>query len=220
MHALVESGSITRYFNSPKSFILGDVQYPAKIFSVWTASEKAAIGLYEVTFDNSNKKDEEFYINTNQSFTYDADAGTVTAAYGTATAKALADVNEVLTQRDVDNESAPEGTSAGDPMNDEKGNQIVTPGLKTKYKNHFNVVAASLLAPTDWYVVKATEVSDYSVPSAVTTYRAAVRTKVNAMETAIDNCANVEALITLLAYTKQDDGTVTRPLGEFPDKVV
>jgi len=220
MHALVESGSITRYFNSPKSFILGDVQYPAKIFSIWTASEKAAIGLYEVTFDDSNKKDETFYINTNQSFTYDADAGTVTAAYGTATAKTLADVNEVWTQQDVDNESAPEGTSAGDPMNDEKGNQIVTPGLKTKYKNHFNVVAASLLAPTDWYVVKATEVSDYSVPSAVTTYRAAVRTKVNAMETAIDNCANVEALITLLTYTEQDDGTVTRPLGEFPDKVV
>ena len=220
MHALVESGSITRYFNSPKSFILGDVQYPAKIFSVWTASEKAAIGLYEVTFDNSNKKDEAFYINTNQGFTYDADAGTVTAAYGTATAKALADVNEVWTQQDVDNESAPEGTSAGDPMNDEKGNQIVTPGLKTKYKTGFNLEAAGLLAPTDWYVVKATEVSDYSVPSAVTTYRAAVRTKVNAMETAIDNCANVEALITLLTYTEQDDGTVTRPLGEFPDEVV
>ncbi len=69
-------------------------------------------------------------------------------------------------------------------------------------------------------MVKATEVSDYSVPSAVTTYRAAVRTKVNAMETAIDNCANVEALITLLTYTEQDDGTVTRPLGEFPDEVV
>jgi hypothetical protein len=209
MHALVESGSITRYFNSPKSFILGDVQYPAKIFSVWTASEKAAIGLYEVTFDNSNKKDEEFYINTNQSFTYDADAGTVTAAYGTATAKRLADTT--WSQDDEDAGDLPDDKSVGD---------VKTEGLKTKYKNHFNVVAASLLAPTDWYVVKATEVSDYSVPSAVTTYRAAVRTKVNAMETAIDNCANVEALITLLTYTEQDDGTVTRPLGEFPDKVV
>jgi hypothetical protein len=209
MHALVESGSITRYFNSPKSFILGDVQYPAKIFSIWTASEKAAIGLYEVTFDDSNKKDETFYINTNQSFTYDADAGTVTAAYGTATAKALADTT--WSQDDKDAGDLPDDKSVGD---------VKVPGLKTKYKNHFNVVAASLLAPTDWYVVKATEVSDYSVPSAVTTYRAAVRTKVNAMETAIDNCANVEALITLLTYTEQDDGTVTRPLGEFPDKVV
>jgi len=205
MHALVESGSITRYFNSPKSFILGDVQYPAKIFSVWTASEKAAIGLYEVTFDNSNKKDEAFYINTNQSFTYDADAGTVTAAYGSATAKALADT--LFTAEDEENDLGVE-------------DEVKTTGLKTNHKNHFNVQAAGLLAPTDWYVVKATEVSDYSVPSAVTTYRAAVRTKVNAMETAIDNCANVAALITLLTYTEQDDGTVTRPLGEFPDKVV
>jgi hypothetical protein len=205
MYALVIDGSISRYFNYPKSFILGDIQYPAKIFSVWTASEKAAIGLYEVTFDDSNKKDEAFYINTDQSFTYDADAGTVTAAYGTATAKALADT--LFTAEDEENDLGVE-------------DEVKTTGLKTNYKKHFNVQAAGLLIKTDWYVVKATEVSDYSVPSAVTTYRAAVRTKVNAMETAIDNCANVAALITLLTYTEQDDGTVTRPLGEFPDEVV
>tara|TARA_R100001369_G_C3288955_1_gene163538 strand:+ start:73 stop:690 length:618 start_codon:yes stop_codon:yes gene_type:complete len=205
MHALVESGSITRYFNYPKKFILGDVQYPAKIFPVWTASEKAAIGLYEVTFDDSNKKDEAFYINTNQGFTYDADAGTVTATYGDATAKALADI--LFTAEDEENDLGVE-------------DEVKTTGLKTNHKKHFNVQAAGLLIKTDWYVVKANEVSGYSVPSAVTTYRAAVRTKVNAMETAIDNCANVAALITLLSYTEQDDGTVTRPLGEFPDEVV
>ena len=209
MYALVIDGSISKYFNYPKRFILGDIQYPAKIFSVWTASEKAAIGLYEVTFDDSNKKDEAFYINTDQSFTYDADAGTVTAAYGSATAKALADTT--WSQDDEDAGDLPDDKSVGD---------VKVPGLKTNHKNHFNVQAASLLATTDWYVTKATEVSDYSVPSAVTTYRAAVRTKVNAMETAIDNCANVNALITLLTYTMQDDGTVTRPLGEFPDEVV
>ena len=209
MYALVVDGSILRYFNYPKGFTLGDNQYPAGIFSKWSVAEKAAIGLYEVTFDNSNKLDEAFYINTNQTFTYDADAGTVTAAYGTATAKRLADTT--WSQDDEDAGDLPDDKSVGD---------VKTTGLKTNHKNHFNVEAAGLLAPTDWYVVKATEVSDYSVPSAVTTYRAAVRTKVNAMETAIDNCANVNALITLLTYTMQDDGTVTRPLGEFPDKVV
>ena len=209
MYALVIDGSISRYFNYPKGFTLGDLQYPADIFTKWSVEEKTAIGLYEVTFDNSNKLDEAFYINTNQTFTYDADAGTVTAAYGTATAKALADTT--WSQDDED---------AGDLPDDKSVNDVKTTGLKTNHKNHFNVQAASLLAPTDWYVTKATEVSDYSVPSAVTTYRAAVRTKVNEMETAIDNCANVNALITLLTYTMQDDGTVTRPLGEFPDKVV
>jgi hypothetical protein len=205
MYALVIDGSISRYFNYPKGFTLGDLQYPADIFTKWSVEEKTAIGLYEVTFDNSNKLDEAFYINTNQTFTYDADAGTVTAAYGTATAKALADT--LFTAEDEENDLGVE-------------DEVKTTGLKTNYKKHFNVQAAGLLIKTDWYVVKATEVSDYSVPSAVTTYRAAVRTKVNAMETAIDNCANVAALITLLTYTEQDDGTVTRPLGEFPDEVV
>ena len=91
MYAIITDGSISRYINHPKAVTIGDVQYPAKIFSVWSKSELNAIGIYEVTFDDSNKKDEKWYINTNQTYTYDASAGTVIAAYGTATAKAHAD---------------------------------------------------------------------------------------------------------------------------------
>ena len=69
-------------------------------------------------------------------------------------------------------------------------------------------------------MIKATDVESYSVPSNIATYRAAVRTKVNSMETSIDGCANVEALITLLSYTTNDAGVSSRPLGEFPDEVV
>ena len=64
--------------------------------------------------------------------------------------------------------------------------------------------------------VKATEVSDYSVPSNITTFRSAVRTKSNEMETAIDNASDAAALETLYTYTEQEDGSVTRPLGQFP----
>ena len=186
----------------------GDVKeglkYPKSIYTLWTEAERNANGIYTVEIDETNRKDEKFYINTD--ITYAFGSGKVTGSYGTATAKAIADVNEV--------------DGNGDPILDSDGNQIVNYGLKTKYKNQFNAQAAGLLAPTDWYVVKATEVSDYSVPSVITTYRAAVRTKVNAMETAIDGCANVEALITLLTYTTDSDGVTTRPLGEFPDEVV
>ena len=91
MYAIITDGSISKYVNHPKPVTIGDVQYPARIFSAWTASELAAIGIIEVTFDNSNKKEEKWYINTNQTYTYDASAGTVTASYGTATAKAHAD---------------------------------------------------------------------------------------------------------------------------------
>ena len=204
MFAQVIDGTITSFPKGNKGIQIGDFKYPKAIYSLWTEAERNTIGIYTVEIDWTNRKDETFYINTN--ITYAFGSGKVTGSYGTATAKAIADVNEV----DED----------GDPLLDSDGNQVVTYGLKTQYKNQFNLQAAGLLAPTDWYVVKATEVSDYSVPSAITTYRAAVRTKVNAMETAIDGCANVEALITLLTYVKQEDDTITRPLGEFPDEVI
>ena len=204
MFALVESGTITQFPKGNKGITLGDNQYPKSIYTLWTEAERNAIGIYTVEINETNRKDETFYINTDISYAFGS--GKVTGSYGTATAKAIADVNEV--------------DGNGDPILDSDGNQIVTFGLKTNYKNQFNTQAAGLLAPTDWYVVKATEVSGYSVPSAITTYRAAVRTKVNAMETAIDGCANVAALITLLTYVKQEDDTITRPLGEFPDEVI
>ena len=218
MFAVVESGSITSFPKGNKGIVVGDVKHPKTIFTLWTEAERNAIGVYTVEIDETNKKDETYYINTN--ITYAFGSGKVTGSYGTATAKAIADVNVVWIQAQIDAGQAPDGTSAGDAYNDADGNQVIIAGLKTQYKNQFNAQAAGLLAPTDWYVVKATEVSDYTVPSAITTYRAAVRTKINAMETAIDNCANVDALITLLTYTTDSDGVSSRPLGEFPDEVV
>ena len=207
MFAVVESGSITSFPKGNKGIVVGDVKHPKTIFTLWTEAERNAIGVYTVEIDETNRKDEKFYTNTDISYAFGS--GKVTGSYGTATAKAIAD--SLYTSQDNTDGLIPEDKSVGD---------VKVKGLKTQYKDNFNAQAAGLLAPTDWYVVKATEVSDYSVPSAITTYRAAVRTKVNAIETAIDGCANVAALITLLTYTLQEDGTTTRPLGEFPDEVI
>ena len=117
MYAIITDGSISKYVNHPRPLVIGDVQYPARIFSVWTASELAAIGIYEITFDDSKKKDETYYINTNQTYTYDADAGTVTATYGNATAKAHADT--LWTAQDETDGFGTEG-------------EVKTEGLKTK----------------------------------------------------------------------------------------
>ena len=201
MWALVEDNAITKIINNPKGLVIGDTQYSRNIFSFrWTNEEREAIGIYEVVFDNSNKKDETYYNNTNQSFDY-AD-GEVTASYGTATPKLLEDRNET-------NED-------GSPMLDADGNQVVTKGLKSQKKQIIKSQASGLLTPTDWYVLKATDVEDYSVPSAVSTFRANVRTRSNEMETAIDNASDVDALASLYEYTEQADGSYTRPLGEFP----
>jgi hypothetical protein len=203
MYALIIDNAINKIITQPKSLVIGDVRYPAKIFQLWTKAEKEAIGIYEVVTDASNFKDEEYYVNTNEQYNF-AD-GQVTRSWGTATAKNVADT--LWTQADSDNGFLPSDKEVGD---------VKVQGLKTLKKINIKQQAASLLAPTDWYVVKAAEVSDYSVPSNITTFRAAVRTKSNEMETAIDNVADVDALKTLYTYTEQEDGSVTRPLGEFP----
>ena len=207
MWGLIENNEIKKIINKPKGLVIGDTRHSRNIFSFrWTNEEREAIGIYEVVFDNSNKKDEAYYNNTNQSFNF-AD-GKVTASFGSATPKLLEDRNEV--------------DEAGEPLLDDKGNQVVTKGLKTQKKAIIKSQASGLLAPTDWYVIKATDVESYSVPSAVTTFRADVRTKSNDMETAIDNAADVDALATLYEYVNtgtEENPVMERPLGEFPEEV-
>ena len=177
---------------------IGDNQYPKAIFTLWSKSEREAIGIYEVEMDNSKRKDEEWYTNTN--VTYAFGSGKVTGSYGDATAKAHADT--LFTAQD---ESDGKGTE-GD-VKDE--------GLKTKLIRNVKAQAAGILQETDWYITRKADAGT-AVPSAVTTHRAAVRTKAAEQETAITNASDTPALETLYTYTKQEDGSVTRPLGELP----
>ena len=202
MYAIVTDNEITKFINHPKSLVIGDVRYPAKIFSVWSASELNNIGIYEVVFDNSNKKDEQWYINTNQS--YDFDGNEVIASYGTATPKAHAD--SLYTSQDNTDDLIPDGKSVGD---------VKTRGLKYNLIKDIKLQVSNELAKTDWYITRNTE-KETAIPSAISTHRDAVRTKQAEMETAITNASNTPALETLYTYTEQDDGSVTRPLGELP----
>lgn len=191
MWALVESDNVTQVFTRPKGITIGEVNYPSNIFMLWTASELEAIGIYEIVIDNTNLKDEKYYINTNQSFDF-AD-GVVTASYGVATAKPLDDIT------------------------DEDGN--VTRGLKYNYKQNINAQAGGILQPTDWMVIRAAE-GGTAVPSDIATWRAAVRTKSNDMCTMIDGAADVDALAALYTYTNtgtEESPVMERPLGEFPE---
>ena len=208
MYALVESGNITRYFNYPKGFTLGDNQYSADVFTKWTNSEREAIGIYEVIIDDRNKKDTKWYINTDQTYTYDSVAGTVTAAYGTATPKAHADVN--WTQSEIDNGDAPAGTTTS---------TVKTPGLKSQLIETIKNQANGILSKTDWYVTRKSEKST-AIPSNISTHRDAVRTKQASMETAITNAADTAALETLYTYVNtgtEADPVYARPLGELPE---
>ena len=191
MYAKVEDNTVVKVNSSVASFNKAAVS--------WSKAQLEANGIYEVVYDNTNLKDNRFYINGAESFTFAND--TVTASYTAAVGKALDDVNEV----DED----------GNALLDNDGNQVVTSGLKSNEKNQIKARAAGLLQSTDWYVVRHAE-SATAIPANVSTYRTAVRTKSNEIETAIDGAATVEALEALFTYTKGADDVSSRPLGEWP----
>ena len=198
MYALVEDNNITKIITNPKSLVIGDVRYPAKIFSLWSKAELNAIGIYEVETNRTNFKDEKWYINTDESYAF-AD-GKVTRSWGTATAKAHADT--LFTAQDETDGLGTEG-------------DVRIEGLKTILIRDIKKQANDILSDTDWYITRNTEKST-AIPSSISTHRDAVRTKQAEMETAITNASDTPALETLYTYTEQEDGSLTRPLGELP----
>ena len=202
MYAIVEDNNITQYIKFPKSVVIEDVRYPAKIFELWSQTEKEAIGIYEIVVDKTNYKDPKYYNNTNSSYTF-AD-GQVTESWGTATAKELEDRN--ATDKD--------GVEL-DPI-------VIIDGLKTVKKKIVKAQASTLLERTDWHNHKALDDDTYTIPDNIKTYRANVRAKSNEMETQIDACNNVDELKTLYEYVNtgtEENPIYERPLAEFPKEI-
>ena len=192
MWALVKANQVIKIFNGAQAFEHNDIKHPANIFSSWSAEEKAAIGLYPVQTDNSNYKDPTFYKNRSESFQFDATNKVVKKVWRTA----------------EDHE-----------MEDKTVDGVTVEGLKTKKVNEVNNQAYTILKDTDWMVIKASEVSDYSLPDNVSKFRTAVRAKSNDMVTRIKATKDVRVLETLYTYTNtgtESKPVMTRPLGEFP----
>ena len=191
MWAIVKNSQLIEISNGNKPITVGDVVHPKDIFKHWTKSQLKEIGIYE--FISGTQPNSRFETQGAISYVVDDDAGTVTESIAKNN-KNINDVNEV--------------DENGDPLLDEYGDQVVTKGLKTIYKEQIKQQATSLLAPTDWMVVRKAEDSTKSIPSAVTTYRASVRTKADEICTAIDNCDTLDKLKALFETTYNDDGSV------------
>ena len=200
MFALVDKSdnSITKMLNGNQGITLGDNQYPRAIYTLWTEAERNAINIYTVTIDESKRKDEKWYINTN--ITYSFDGTNATGSYGDSIAKVHTDI--LWTAQDETDGKGTEG-------------ELATRGLKYNLIRDVKLNAANELAKTDWYITRKAEKST-AIPSAITTHRNLVRSRQAAMETSITNASDTPALETLYTYTKQDDGSITRPLGVLP----
>ena len=201
MFAYVKSGSIVSYPQENRGIEIDCIKHSADIYTKWTESERNAIGVYTVEIDSTNKKNQEWYINTD--ITYAFSGGKVTGSYGTATAKAHADTT--YTEQDKTDDLIPVDKDVGD---------IKSRGLKYQLIYKVKAEAESILNETDWYITRKAEKST-AIPSAITTHRDAVRTKQASMETAITNAADTAALQTLYTYTTTD-GVTSRTLGELP----
>ena len=200
MFALVNKSdnSITKIYSGRIGITIGENQYPQAIFNLWSEAERNSIDIYTVEIDNTNLKNQEWYINTEM--TYSFDGSKVTGSYGDATAKPHADTK--WTQSQIDAGEAPEGADT---------NTVAFEGLKTVLIRQVKEQTKHELGKTDWYVVRKAD-TDEAVPSAVATHRAAVRSKQADMETAITNASDTPALETL--YTRNNEGV--RPLGDLP----
>ena len=204
MFALVNKSdnSIIKTYSGRKGIRIDENQYPQTIFTLWSEAERNAIDIYTIEMDNSKKKSTEWYINTD--ITYAFDGSKVTGSYGDATARAHADT--LWTSQDKTDGKIPTGKDVGD---------VAIEGLKTVLINQVKSQAEGELNKTDWYIIRKAD-TDEAVPSAIATHRAAVRSKQAEMETAITNASDTPALETLFTYTKQEDGSVTRPIGNIP----
>lgn len=154
-----------------------------KNWHIWSAADKEAAGLTEVTPETP--PDSRLY-----NWTQNAD-GTISS-----TAKAVDDVNEV--------------DENGDPLLDDDGVQVVTKGVKSNLKGEVKAQQSSLLAQTDWALVRFVDTT-VAVPVNIQTWRDAIRTKATEMESAIAGAADTDAVAALfVTYTVEDDGSITK----------
>ena len=206
MWARIENNKIVEYYSQKKSIVLNNVRYSSQIFTIWTDAQRKDLGILPIVISGSHL-DTKYYIEKNHSDAIAGDGNSVIRTIGVKEAdKALADVNEVWTQGDIDGGYAPDGTSANDPKLDKDGNQVVTRGLKYNAIQKVKAQQAGYLSETDWYIIRKADAGT-AIPSNIQTWRNAIRSDATDIETAITNAADMDAFIALHTDTyKTVDG--------------
>ena len=184
--------AIEEIISNPKSMTINGITHSRQIFK-WTTAELKAVGIVPVTTTGSHL-DTNYYIEVDESFAIASDKASVVQTIGVKAADhKLEDTNEV----DED----------GDPLLDNDGVQVVTLGLKSNAKNKTTKQANGYLQGFEWLIARKVT-ANTAIPSAVTTYMAAIRTDHGNICTALDAAADMDAFIALHTTTYNEDGTV------------
>ena len=161
-----------------RAFTLGDIQYPANWLRRSMSEARLALG---ITWEaDATRADDRFYWN-----------GDITNP------KALEDREE------VDEDGNPMyvkvlGEVDGEPVMVDSNERLVTKGLKSNWIAQVKATAGTMLATTDWMVIRKAE-RDVAIPADVVAARAAIVAEANRLETAITACADVAALIEVVS---------------------
>jgi len=161
-----------------RAFTLGDIQYPANWLRRSTAIARLALGITWET--EPARADDRFY--------WSGDINNP---------KAMEDREE------VDEDGNPMyvkvlGEVDGEPVMVDSNERLVTKGLKSNWIAQIKTTAGSMLAGTDWMVIRKAE-RDVAIPADVVAARAAIVAEANRLETAIAACADVAALIEVVS---------------------
>jgi hypothetical protein len=160
-----------------RAFTLGDIQYPANWLRFSSAEDRAALG---ITWEAEPVlADSRFY--------WSGDINNP---------KAMEDREE------VDEDGNPMyvkvlGEVDGEPAMVDSDERLVTKGLKSNWIAQVKATAGTMLATTDWMVIRKAE-RDVAIPADVVTKRAAIVAEADRLEVAIAACADVEALIAVV----------------------
>ena len=173
MFAVVQNGEIRQIIQPDMAFTIGEKQYSARFIRNATEVERKAVGVYEIIY--GEQKDQRFYWVGGPNYRVNEVNQTVEATF-TAIAKELEDKTET-----------PAG--ATEP--------ITTTGLKTQFIAQAKQTAGSMLAQTDWMVIRKAE-RNVDIPAATAAKRAAIVAECDRLEADITAAANVEALIAVL----------------------
>ena len=184
--------AIEEIISNPKSMTINGITHSRQIFK-WTTAELKAVGIVPVTTTGSHL-DTNYYIEVDESFAIASDKASVVQTIGVKAADhKLEDTDEV--------------DENGDPLLDDDGVQIVTLGLKSNAKNKATTSANGYLQGFDWLIQRKVT-ANTAIPSAVTTYMAAIRTDHGNICTALDAAADMDAFIALHTTTYNADNTV------------
>ena len=188
MFAVVQNGQVLKVVSPDQPFTVGDKQYSARFIRNSTPEEKLAAGVWDIV--DVGRPDDRYYWVTGPTYRVNEVNSTVEAVY-TSNAKALEDKLE--TKED----GSPLFVQVYNPTTqqmEDTTEQVVTKGLKSQAVAQNKQTAGSLLAATDWYVVRKADIGT-DVPADVVAYRAAVRAEADRVEAAILAATSIDGLI-------------------------